>query len=71
MEGGTQHVPATNAVDTPRRKEPRVSTRVPPSPRPHDGRPKLDYQLQAAPNRKLFRRQEQSPHAILRRAVVA
>lgn len=36
-----------------------------------DGYHKLNHQLQAAPNRKLFRGQEQSPNAIFRRAVVA
>ena len=36
-----------------------------------DGCHKLDSRLQASHNRKLFRRQEQSPRTILRRAVVA
>ena len=58
-----------------RQREPWLSARAPLNSHRFlalsDGCRKLDYQLQAAPNRKLFRRQEQSPHAILRRAVAA
>lgn len=36
-----------------------------------DGYDKLNHQLQAAPNRKLFRGQKQSPNAIFRRTVAA
>lgn len=53
-------------------KEPRASVRV----HHHslvlaDGCHKLNHQLQVALNRKLFRGEEQSSHAVLRRAVVA